>query len=339
MLSSGWYILGKEVSSFEKQFSKYIAVRHSIGVANGLEALQIALLACGIKKGDEVITTPISAAATALAIIHAGATPVFADVDPQTLLIDPREIQKAVTKKTKAIIPVHLYGQMCDMPSIMKLAKKHHLKVIEDCAQAAGAALGNRKAGSFGDFGAFSFYPTKNLGAYGDGGCLTTGKSDLAKLARAIRDYGQIGKYEHYYTGFNSRLDELQAAMLGVKMRFLNRWNSERIGVARKYTNLLDGLHLETPQIPDDSSHIFHLYVIKTEDRNQLITYLRKKSIDVQVHYPKVLYKQRAISRFSKGHCPVAEKSVKRIISLPIYPELSQRQIEFICQQIRNFYQ
>ena len=338
VLQSGWYILGREVGAFEKRFARYVGVRRCVGTANGLEALQIALLACDVKRGDEVITTPVSAAATALAIIHVGAVPVFADVDPKTLLLDPQKIEQAITKKTKALIPVHLYGQMCDMRAIMSIAKKHGLKVVEDCAQAAGAAVGKRKAGSFGDFGAFSFYPTKNLGAYGDGGCLVTRDSGLAKIAKALSDYGQIGKYDHFYTGLNSRLDEIQAAVLSVKLNNLKNWNNRRRQIAGTYSKLLSGLPLEVPRVPNDDSHIFHQYVIKTKSRDKLRDYLAQRGISTQIHYPKTLYQQHAIKKFARGRCPQVEKAVGQIISLPIYPELTDAEVKYVCRQIRDFY-
>jgi len=336
VLNSGWFILGKEVELFEKEFARFCGAKYCVGVANGLEALQISLLASGIKKGDEVITTPLSAAATALAIIHIGAKPVYVDIDSETYNIDPEKIKKAITKKTKAILPVHLYGQICDMQSIIKIAKKHNLKIIEDCAQSHGATIKNKKAGTFGDCGAFSFYPSKNLGAYGDAGCIVTNNSNIAKLARSLRDYGQINRYEHKYCGFNSRLDEIQAAILRVKLLKLSEYNKKRVQVAKWYNESLYGIGIVLPSEGHFGGHVWHLYVICAKNRDKLQKYLQKNGIQTQVHFPKVLYKQEALLSYSK--CLIAENAVKEILSLPVYPELSKKEVEYICKSIKEFF-
>lgn len=339
VMNSGWYILGKEVEAFEKEFAGYCKVKHCVGVGNGMEALQISLLALGVGEGDEVITTPLSAAATSIAIIHIGAKPVFVDINPNTYNIDVDKIEKAITRKTKAIIPVHLYGQMVDMQKIRQIAKKHKLAVVEDCAQAHGASLDGIKAGAWGDVGAFSFYPSKNLGAYGDGGCVVTNNKKIAEKVRALRDYGQMGRYEHKYIGLNSRLDELQAAILRVKLRHLNKWNAQRRKMAKLYSKLLVDTPLVLPRVVGgNASHVWHLYVVRTKKRNQLQRYLVKHGISTQIHYPKALTDQPVIKSASKGRCPQAKRIVRDILSLPLYPELGKGEIKYICQKIKDFF-
>jgi len=289
VIDSGWYILGKEVKDFETKFAKFCGVRYIIGVANGLEALQISLLACGIKPGDEVITTSLSAAATSLAIMNVGAKPVFADIDPETYNIDSEKIEKLITKKTKAILPVHLYGQLADMFTINKIAKKYKLIVIEDCAQAVGAKLKNKKAGSFSDIAAFSFYPSKNLGALGDAGAVVTNNKKFYQEALSLRDYGQQGRYNHVKQGLNSRLDEIQAAILKVKLSDLNRNNIKRRKLANIYSKNLSDLPIKIPKAINPSAHIWHLYVIEAKNRDQLQKYLAKKGIGTAIHYPQSL--------------------------------------------------
>lgn len=338
VLKSGWFTLGGELDKFEKEFARSIGMKYCIGVANGLEALQIAFLATGIKPGDEVITTPLSAAATTLAIMHIGARPVYVDIDPQTYNLNAEKIEAAITKNTKAILPVHLYGQMADMERIVATAKKHGLIVVEDCAQAHGASSKGKLAGSWGAVGAFSFYPSKNLGAYGDAGCLVTNNKKITDTARALRDYGQIGKYNHQYAGFNSRLDALQAAVLYVKLRYLSEWNGRRKKIAASYAKLLSGLPLVLPSGGESRAHVWHLYVIRTKNRDQLQKYLTEHGITTQIHYPKTLYNQRALRSFSGRPCLVAEKLVREIISLPIYPELTDKEVFYICSTIKKFF-
>lgn len=338
-LKSGWFILGKEVESFEKEFADYSGVKYGVGVANGLEALQISLMALGVGRGDEVITTPLTAMATSLAIIHAGARPVFVDIDPINYNLDAKKIEKAITKKTKAILPVHLYGQMADMASIMKIAERNHLLVLEDCAQAHGAEYKGEKAGSFGDCGAFSFYPSKNLGAFGDGGCVVTNDKKIADKIRALRDYGQQGRYNHIYLGFNSRLDELQAAILKVKLKHLDNWNDRRRQLAKIYNQLLSEAEVVQPVELKGYFHIYHLYVVRSKERDRLVKYLFKNGIQAGIHYPKVIYRQKAYEYFSKKicNCPIAEKYCQEIVSLPLYPELTDAQVKRICKLIKFF--
>lgn len=338
VLSSGWFILGKEVENFENAFAQYCGAKYCVGVGNGMEALQTSLMALEIGEGDEVITTPLSAAATSLAISHVGAIPVFADINPQTFNIDPDGIEKKITPKTKAILPVHLYGRVADMKRIMEIAHKHNLYVIEDVAQAHGAELDGKKAGTFGNFGALSFYPSKNLGAYGDAGGLITNDETLAKKARVIRDYGQDGRYHHVVIGLNSRLDEIEAAILSVKLPYLDAWNLCRKKIAEKYNSGLQGFPMILPK--EEENHVWHLYVIQTDRRDLLQKYLKKYRIASQIHYPKVIYQQEVYHHLNipKGHAPQAEEAVKKIISLPIYPELTEEETDYIIETIKNFF-
>jgi len=339
VLDSGWFILGKEVASFEKEFARYCGAKYCIGVGNGLEALQVSLMALGIGRGDEVITTPLSAAATILAIIHAGATPVFVDIDLKTYNIDVAQIESAITKKTKAIIPVHLYGQMVDMQEVMRIARKRGIRVVEDCAQAHGAVMQNKKAGVWGDIGAFSFYPSKNLSAFGDGGCVVTNNKAMAEKIKALRDYGQVNRYDHQYLGLNSRLDEVQAAILRVKLRHLNKWNGQRRKLANLYSKLLFNIPLVLPQITDrGASHVWHIYVVRTKKRDKLQKHLEQNGIGTQVHFPKALLDQPAVKPFSKGRCLKAKQAVKEILSLPLYPELDEKEVKYTCKKIKEFY-
>lgn len=338
VIDSGWFILGKEVENFENKFSKFCGTRYAIGVANGLEALQISLLVTGVKPGDEVITTPLSAAATSLAIVNVGAKPVFVDIDSNSYNINSNLIEKKITKKTKAILPVHLYGQLSDMAVINRIAKKHKLIVIEDCAQAVGAKLKNKKAGSFGDIGAFSFYPSKNLGALGDGGAIITNNKKFFQQAKILRNYGQDGRYNHVKPGLNSRLDELQAAILNVKLAELDKVNLRRKKIASLYSQQLANLSLKIPKTFKNSSHVWHLYVIEVKNRDQLQKYLAKHGVATAIHYPTALNDQRSLKKFSKGRGEIATKAVKNILSLPIYPSLKDLQIKYICKLIKEFY-
>lgn len=339
VLKSGQFVLGRELERFENAFAHYCAVRHCLGVANGLEALQISLIAAGVNPGEEVITTPLSAAATSLAIINIGAKPVYVDINACTYNLDPEKIASAVTPLTKAIVPVHLYGQMADMPAIMAVAKRHKLKVIEDCAQAHGAGFNKKPAGGWGDAGAYSFYPSKNLGAYGDAGCIVTNNKAMAEKIRALRDYGQIGRYNHKYIGLNSRLDEIQAAVLRVKLRHLNQWNKIRRELSELYAKLLKDTPLVLPHVNSEAEPVWHLYVVKSKERDHLSRYLAKKGIGTAIHYPKVLYRQIALKKFGPGPCPRAEQAVREILSLPLYPELRPSEVVYICKLIKEFFQ
>lgn len=337
-LSSGWYILGKNVEKFEKEFAKYVGSKYCIGVANGLEALQISLIALGVKPGDEVITVANTAVATALAITNIGATPIFVDVD-EYYHMDAGELEKKITKKTKAIIPVHLFGQMVDIEKILKVAKKHNLFVIEDACQAHGAYFKNKKAGSYGDTGAFSFYPTKNLGTYGDGGAITTNSKEIDQKCRMIRNYGQKNRYEHIVKGLNSRLDEMHAAILLVKLRKLKRMLLQRNKIAKIYhKELKDIKEIILPKERENGFHSYHLFVIRAEKRNELLDYLKSKKIETIIHYQIPIHKQKAFREFSKLKLPKTEDFSRGILSLPVHPFLTQKEVKDISNFVKKFY-
>jgi len=338
VLMSGRYILGKKVENFERQFAKYLGVKYCVGVGNGLEALQIALMALGIGEGDEVITTAHSAVATTLAIKAVGAKPIFVDID-EYYHLDSSKIENKITSRTKAILPVHLYGQMVDIETIHQIAKKHSLYLIEDAAQAHGAEYKGKKAGTFGDFGCFSFYPTKNLGAFGDGGAIVTNKKELYEKCKMIRNYGQKNRYEHEIYGLNSRLDEIQAAILSVKLKHLSEFNRKRQQIAKLYFKLLKNVpQIRLPKIRNNAKHIFHLFVIEAERRDELIKFLEKNNIPTIVHYPIPIHKQKCFPEFNNLKLPVLETKVQKILSLPIHPFLKEEDVIYIVKKIKEFY-
>ena len=297
VLKSGHFILGGEVAAFESEFARFVGSRYAIGVASGSDALLLSLMALEIKPNDEVITSSFTFIATGTAIARLGAKPVFADIDPESFNVDPRSIEKKITKRTKAIIPVHLYGQSCDMPSILKIAKKHKLFVIEDCAQACGATWKGKTVGSFGDFGCFSFYPTKTIGAYGDGGAVVASSAKLAAEIRSLRQYGtKKKKYYHEEIGVNSRLDEIQAAILNVKLKRLPEWNKKRAQLARHYDRLIGALNLKEITIPERAAHaghVYHQYGILVEQRDALMKFLIDHGVMAGVYYPQPLHLQK----------------------------------------------
>jgi len=340
VLKSANYMLAREVSGFEDEFAKYLGVKYCIGVANGMEAIQISLMALGIKKGDEVITTPISAVATTLAILAVGATPVFADIN-EFGQIDSNKIEKLINKKTKAILPVDLYGQPCDVIGIKKLCKKFNLFFIEDACQAHGAIYKSKKLGTYGDVGCFSFYPTKNLGTFGDAGAIVTDNKDIAEKFRQIRDYGQESKYVHVVAGMNSRLDEIHAAILRVKLKYLDRDNNIRRKFAKLYVKNLSeikGLTVVLPNEFDDSN--FHLFVIKSKKRDELKRYLSNNGIPTLIHYPLTIPNQPVLKnlKLKFGKLPVSEKFVAEILSIPCHQFLTIREVEYISNKIKDFF-
>lgn len=338
VLSSGRYVLGKEVDAFEDEFSRYCGSRFGIGVASGTEALYLALLACGIKAGDEVITVPNAGIPSTVAIELTGAVPVFTDVDPATYNIDPARIEKAITRKTKAIIPVHLYGQCADMDAVRKIAFKRGLKIIEDACQAHGASYKGRRAGSMGDAGCFSFYPTKNLGCYGDGGLIVTSDKRLAEKMRMLRDYGQAKRYVHEYKGINSRLDEIQAAILRVKLKYLDSYNRKRAEIAETYGSMINNRLIDKPEAAPYGKHVFHLYVVTCRQRERLRGHLMRNGVESLVHYPATVYLQKAYSSLKgRNSCPVSEVLSNRVLSLPLYPEMEQGEIELVSRTINKF--
>ncbi|HDH02518.1 MAG TPA: DegT/DnrJ/EryC1/StrS family aminotransferase, partial [Nitrospirae bacterium] len=311
---------------------------HCVTVGSGTEALHLALMALGIGRGDEVITAANSFIATALAVSFVGAEHVFADILPGTYKIDPLEIEKKITKKTKAIIPVHLYGRPVEMDAILDIARRHNLKIIEDACQAHGAVYKGRKVGSIGDIGCFSFYPGKNLGAYGDGGALTTEDDNTAEQLRLLRNYGQKTKYEHLLKGFNSRLDEMQAAVLRVKLRHLDKWNKRRVEIAGHYTDLLAGSGLAVPE--KNSNSVWHIYPARTKERDNLMNYLEQKNIKTLIHYPIPIHLQSAYkeSGYREKDLPVTEQYAKELLSLPLYPEMNDSEVNFIADNIKDFF-
>lgn len=337
VIGSGSYILGKELESFEKKFARYCGVKYAIGCASGTEAIALSLMSLGIKSGDEVITVPNTAVPTVSAISMVGATPVFVDID-QCFLIDTKKIKNAVTRKTKAIIPVYLYGQMTDIDEIMDIAKKYNLKVIEDACQAHGAEYKKRKAGSIGDTGCFSFYPTKNLGCFGDGGAVITNNKNLYNRLYMLRNYGKSKRDYYPIKGINSRLDEVQAAILRVKLKYLDSWNKKRREIAHLYSDLLNNIYITSIE-KDGCLHIFHLYVIRTEYRDNLRAYLKENGIDTLIHYPVPVHLQEAYKdlQYKISDFPVAEQFLKEILSLPIHPYLSKSKIKYICNRINNY--
>ena len=341
VLQRGWFILGEEGQAFEAEWAEYCGVAHAVGVGNGTDALQLALRAAGIGPGDEVVVPALTAAFTAFAVSMAGATPVFADVDPERYTLDPAAFEAAITPRTAAVAPVHLYGCPGDMQAIVPIARRHSLFVLEDAAQAHGARTQGRRAGGLGDVAAFSFYPSKNLGAYGDAGALVTNDAALAEKVRMLRHGGQRGTYEHELLGTNSRLDEIQAAILRTKLPHLDRWNDRRRVLAARYeAGLRDCDALRLPVIPQDVEHVFHLYVVRTPVRDALRGYLAGTGIQTSVHYPKGVHLQRAYASlgYEEGACPHAEAAAAEILSLPIFPQLTVGEVEQIARLIRFFF-
>ena len=339
VLDSGWYVLGEEVTRFEKEFAQFNTISHTVGVGSGTEALHIALRALDIGQGDEVITTAHTAVATASAIDLAGAKPIFVDIEPDFFTIDPDLIEDAITPKTKAIIPVHIYGQPCNMDAIMKIANKNNFKVIEDCAQTHGAEYNGKRVGSIGDVGCFSFYPTKNMGAIGDGGALVTNDDQLVEKIKLLREYGWKERYISSAEGWNSRLDEMQAAILRVKLKNLDKDNNLRRRHSKKYNELLKDLPLELPKTRSNSSHVFHLFVIKIEQRNKLRDYLQKNGVNTTIQYPVPIHKQKYFQKMcSEKSLPVTEQVAKNILSIPMYPELEEKEIVKVSNKLKDYF-
>jgi len=333
------FILGPEVDAFEKEIAVYCRCRHAIGVSSGTDALLAALLAIDIKAGDEVITTPYSFFATTSAIVRAGATPVFVDIDRRTYNIDPAGIEAKISSRTRAIIPVHLFGQMADMRSIMEIARRHGLSVIEDAAQAIGAEMHGMRAGSVGDLGCFSFYPTKNLGGFGEAGMLTTNDPNLAERLRLLRNHGFKTKYDSKIVGWNFRLDEIQAAVLRVKFKHLDRWTEDRRKNASLYRqNVFQSTSVELPYDAPDSRHVYNQFVIRSERRDSLMASLRKAQIGCEIYYPIPLHLQVCFKNlgYEPGDFPVSEEAANRSLALPIYPELTPDMIGLVCDALNH---
>ncbi len=338
---SEYYILGKSVQEFEQKYAALTQANHCVGLANGLDALHIALKVLGIGSGDEVIVPSNTYIATVLAISYVGATPVFVEPNSKTYNLNPEKIEEKITPKTKAILPVHLYGQACEMEKIMALAEKHHLLVVEDNAQAHLATYKGKITGSFGDINGTSFYPTKNLGAFGDAGAITTNSEVLAQKARIFRNYGSEKRYYNEVIGTNSRLDENQAAFLNVKLNYLEAWTKEREKIAKFYDqNLLNLGDLVLPTTAQDCSHVYHLYVIKTKKRDELQTYLNQHGIGTLIHYPIPPHLQQAYRHlgYTKGAFPIAEDLAETCLSLPLYVGLQENQLHYITETIQHFF-
>lgn len=339
VLNSGHFILGPELAAFEQSFARFIGADFVAGCASGTEALYLALAAGGIAENDDVLVVAHTAVPTISAISMSGARPVFVDIDPDTYVMDVNQLEGKITSKTRAIIPVHLYGQMVDMEAVMKIARQHKLLVIEDVAQATDATYNGAKAGTIGDFGAFSFYPSKNLGAFGDGGAVSTNSKTYFERLVMLRNYGQSERYHHDIVGINSRLDEIQAAILAAQLPFVNQWNERRLRIAERYTNGLKNM-VKTPTVRDEAKHVFHLYVIQVDDRDQLKTYLDERGIHCLIHYPIPAHLQKAYSHlgYRVGDLPATESAAKKILSLPMFPELTNDQVDEVISAIKAFY-
>ena len=337
ILESSQYILGAKVSEFEKKVAVYHGVREAIGVASGTDALHLAIDALGIGEGDEVITTPFTFFATVEAILYTGATPVFVDIEPDTLNIDVSQIEANITGKTKALLPVHLFGHPADMRTILNIAKKHRLKMIEDCAQSFGAEANGKKVGSIGDAGCFSFYPSKNLGGYGDGGMIILNSTRVADTIRELRNHGSRGSYRHKRVGFNSRLDEIQAGILLVKLIRIDEYNRKRRQNASFYNNLLSD-KVKCPVEKKGAYHVYHQYTIMSHKRDEIQQKLKENGISSVIYYPVPLHLQKALKflGYQKGDFPVTEKAAKEVLSLPMYPELEESAIIKISKIIKD---
>jgi dTDP-4-amino-4,6-dideoxygalactose transaminase len=332
------WVLGRELELFEHEFAAYCQVRHAVGTDSGLSALELIMRASGIGPGDEVITAANTFIATVLAISHAGASPVLVDIDSRTDNLDPIQLEHAITPRTRAVIPVHLYGHPAEMDAIRTIADRHGLLVFEDACQSHGAHYRGRRAGSLGDAAAFSFYPAKNLGAFGDGGAVVTNDPELAESVRTLRDYGQRRKYEHVVKGFNRRLDTLQAALLRVKLRRLDTWNERRRQHAASYTQLLEGTDVAIPQVAEGVEPVWHLYVVRTGSRDTLRSALADRGVQTGVHYPVPVHLQPAYADLHRGRgsFPVTELHAAQAVSLPMYPELRSEQIDHVATTIRT---
>jgi dTDP-4-amino-4,6-dideoxygalactose transaminase len=341
VLASGQYILGDEVAHLEEEFANYCNVKHAIAVNTGTSALHLALLAAGVGPGDEVITVPFTFVATVSAICYTGARPVFVDVEPVTLTMDPAEVEAKITSRTKAIIPVHLYGQMAEMDAIKAIADHYRVPIIEDACQAHGAEYKDRRAGSIGVSGCFSFYPGKNLGACGEGGMVVTNSDDQAQTMRMLRDWGQEQRYRHLLKGFNYRMDAIQGAILRIKLRHLEAWTEARRAHARRYSLLLAGSpHLKTPVEVSDRRHVYHVYAVRSRDRDGLQRALSAEGIQSGLHYPIPVHLQKAHADlgYQAGDFPISEAAAREFLSLPIYPEMTARQVEQVVAAMEYAY-
>lgn len=339
VFTRSWYVEGVEDEAFEKSFAEYCDRKYCVGVGNGLDSLMLVLKALGIEEGDEVLVPSNTYIATALAVTYLGATPVFVEPDIRTFNINPSRVQEKITSRTKAIMPVHLYGQACDMDPIMDLAQKYHLFVVEDCAQAHGATYKGRKTGSFGDAAGFSFYPGKNLGALGDAGATVTNSKEIADKVRAYGNYGSDFKYHHIYKGSNSRLDEMQAAFLSAKLPYLERMNEERRRLAQKYMEGIKNPEVILPYVPEDMVPVWHIFAIRCKRRNELEQFLKQKGIGTNKHYPIPMHLQECYKDlgFTKGAFPIAEEISATELSLPMYYGMREEEVQYVIDTINEF--
>ncbi|MCX7847485.1 MAG: DegT/DnrJ/EryC1/StrS family aminotransferase [bacterium] len=336
VVRSGWYILGPEVEAFESEFARWVGGDACVGVASGTDAITLALRALGIGPGDEVITVAHTAVATVVGIVNAGARPILVDVDERSYTMDVEACARAVTARTRAIVPVHLYGHPANMPALMEIARRHGLRVVEDCAQAHGAVCAGRRVGTWGDCGAFSFYPTKNLGGLGDGGAVVTNDRDVAERVRLLRQYGWKERYVSSEHGTNSRLDELQAAILRLKLRYVDSWNRRRREHAEGYTARLRE-YVCVPQVREDCEHVYHLYVIRSRRRDALAAWLKAHGVGTAIHYPVPVHKQPAYRHFASMALRVTERIAGEILSLPMFAELTEEEREKVSEAVRAF--
>lgn len=332
------FVIGPEVEAFEREFADFCGTRHCVALSSGTAALHLGLLALGVQADHEVITSPNSFLATAEAITYCGAVPVFVDIDPATGNLDPRLIERAITQRTRVILPVHVYGRPADMDPIREIAARHNLRVLEDAAQAHGARYRGKRAGGLAHAAAFSFYPTKNIGAYGEGGALTTDDDHIAKFARAARSHGQTARYEHEFVGYNYRMQGFQGAVLRIKLRHLYAWTSRRQEIAREYRRLLANARLEIPVDDPRDECVYHQFVIYTDNRNATVSQLAEREIETVVHYPRPIHLQPAYSSLGlpPGTFPCAERACERVLSLPLHPGLTPEQIEYVANAVRE---
>ncbi len=336
VIAGGWFILGPEVDAFEAEFASASGSAHAVSVGSGTDAIALALRAMGIGPGDEVITSPLSAAFSALGVMMAGATPVFADIDPERLTMDPRATEAAVTPRTAALMPVHLYGQPADMPAMMAISRRHNLAVLEDACQAHLATSHGQPVGTFGIAGAFSFYPTKNLAALGDGGAVTTSDASLADRLRRLRNGGQTSKYVHAEFGVNSRFDEIQAAILRARLPRLPAWTEQRRALAGAYRRALAGAHVAVP--PEcDAGHVYHLFPVLTARREAFQAHLTREGVGTLVHYPFSITTQGAVASSHPAPCPIAERVSSQVVSLPLHPALTRADVEFVSAAVQRW--
>ncbi|MHB8565672.1 MAG: DegT/DnrJ/EryC1/StrS family aminotransferase [Nitrososphaerales archaeon] len=339
VLEKSNYILGENVRLFEREFSNYVGVKHGIGVGSGTDAIRLTLRALDIGSGDEVLTVPNTAIATALAISAAGAKPAFVDVDPQTYTIDPSKIAEKMSEGVRAVLPVHLLGQPVDIDPVLRFSENKNIFLLEDCAQSHGALYQGAKVGSLGIVGCFSFYPTKNLGAYGDAGMIVTDSDEIAEKVRLLRSLGEVSRDKHVLKGYNSRLDELQAGILRVKLKHLDEWNARRIYLASLYDELLSKSSVITPVVQNNGRHVYHVYAIRSSKRNALKNWLNRYGIGTLVHYPTPIHLEPAYEDLglSRGSYPISERLSEEILSLPMFPELTEEEVKYVCTSISAF--